>query len=581
MHTYGISNPLGIVMQVLSHHMSIIRLISGLGVLLFASVASAQVYYPPASYAPAPLSAGCVAVSADLSFGARGGEVSKLQQFLVNQNYPGGGSWMVTGYFGSATVQAVRNFQQSAGLPQTGFVDAQTRAAIEARWCGAAGSGLFGGYPYNYYNYSYTTPSYAYTTPNYLPPAYPYPAYQPPSTQWGAAPVLNSLSATSGGQGTVVTVYGANFDIYATSVRFGPTSIVPAINPTSTQFTFSVPNVPPGSYPVTVTTSRGVSNTLSFAVTGGATACGWGYLYPCAQVQLSSLSPASGAVGTTITLYGSGFSAAGNTVYFGSVSLPNVSSFNGTTITFAVPFVAGYGQQVVAGAYPVSVRNAQGSASNALTFTVTQGGSSGAPVPASVAGPTSLAAGMQGTWTLTLTAPYGTYVTTSVRWGDETLYAYAAGAPQSAYVSGQQTLTFTHTYNSVGAYTPVFTVTGPGGSNIASATVNVTAGGGTGALSLSSINPSSGRVGTSAALYGSGFAATGNDVHFGVGGTKNLSSNGNTISFLVPSYVSPCDLLQSGYVCGAPSTQVVPGTYPVYVVSGAGATNVLNFTVIP
>ena len=113
------------------------------------------------------------------------------------------------------------------------------------------------------------------------------------------------------------------------------------------------------------------------------------------------------------------------------------------------------------------------------------------------------------------------------------------------------------------------------------ATVNVTAGGGTGALSLSSINPSSGRVGTSVALYGSGFAATGNDVHFGVGGTKNLSSNGNTISFLVLSYVSPCDLLQSGYVCGAPSTQVVPGTYPVYVVSGAGATNVLNFTLIP
>ncbi|OGG73905.1 hypothetical protein A3A40_01010 [Candidatus Kaiserbacteria bacterium RIFCSPLOWO2_01_FULL_54_20] len=576
-----------------------LALIPAVVALLIGGAVSAQVYYPNYSYGTNPPAgqAGCVVLSSDLSFGSRGSEVTKLQQFLVSQNYPGGGSWMVTGYFGNATVQAVRNFQQSAGIPTTGFVDGQTRSAIQSRSCGSLGDGYLQNY-FNYGsnvspylptgqagNYPYTPPSYTtpiYTTPTYTTPSYTYPTYQnPPMSPWGLSPVINSLSVTSGGQGTSVTVYGANFDIFTTSVRFGATSIVPAINATQTSFTFTVPNVQTGSYPVSVTTPRGASNSLSFNVTGSTSQCGWGYFYPCTQVNITSLSPMSGAVGTTVTVYGNGFSTSNNTVYFGSVSIPNVSSFNGNSIVFTVPFqVTGYGQQVVAGTYPVSVRNAQGQVSNTQNFTVTSSGSGGsAPVVASVTGPTSLSTGTQGTWTLTLNAPYGTYVTTSVRWGDETLYAYAAAAPQSTYVSGQQTVTFTHTYNSIGAYTPIFTVTGPGGSNIASATVNVTAGGGTGALSLTYINPSSARVGTYVTLYGNGFTSYGNDVHFGVGGTKNLSSNGNTISFTIPAWVSPCDFIQSGYTCGAPATQVVPGVYPIYVTNSVGSTNVINFTV--
>jgi len=531
-------------------------------------------------------------LASNLSYGSRNSEVTSLQQFLVSQNYPGGGSWMVTGYFGNATVQAVRNFQQSAGLPMTGAVDAATRSAIQSRTCGFPGLGYAQGSLSNYpYSYSYSTPTYttpAYApsyTPSYLPTGqagtYPtYPTY--PSTPWGMTPVINSLSVTSGGQGTVVTAYGANFDIYSTSVRFGVTSIVPARDTTQTQFKFTIPNVPSGSYPVSVTTSRGVSNSLSFNVTG-STNCGWGYLYPCAQINLSSLSPASGALGTSVTVYGNGFSTSGNTVFFGGVTIPNINSFNGNTLLFTVPYtVTGYGQQIVGGTYPVSVRNSQGQTSNTLNFSVTSGSGGGAPIVASVTGPTTLSTGTQGTWTLTLNAPYGSYVTTSVQWGDESLYAYAAGVPQSTYVSGQQTVTFTHTYNSSGNYTPTFTVTGPGGSNTASATVNVSTsgGGGTGSLYLNSINPSSARTGTYVTLQGSGFTATGNDVHFGVGGMKNVSSSGSTISFVIPSWVSPCDLI-GGYLCGAPATQVVPGTYPVYVTNSTGATNIVNFTVTP
>src|SRR3989344_3580831 len=100
-----------------------------------AGTASAQSYYSVPSYSTTYSTTpttyggtGCVTVSRDLSFGARGTDVRMLQSFLVNQNYAGGGSWMVTGYFGAATQAAVRIFQSQTGLPQTGIVDATTRA---------------------------------------------------------------------------------------------------------------------------------------------------------------------------------------------------------------------------------------------------------------------------------------------------------------------------------------------------------------------------------------------------------------------------------------------------------------------
>src|SRR3989344_5871162 len=134
------------------------------GVLLFASVASAQVYYPqtytptynysnqtytsgyapayntqtyPSTYVANPLSIGtistftnsfanCTILTSNLSYGMRNPQVRELQRFLVSLNFPGGGSWMITGYFGPATRQAVRNFQQQSGLAVSGYVDAST-----------------------------------------------------------------------------------------------------------------------------------------------------------------------------------------------------------------------------------------------------------------------------------------------------------------------------------------------------------------------------------------------------------------------------------------------------------------------
>ncbi|HWP61385.1 MAG TPA: peptidoglycan-binding domain-containing protein, partial [Candidatus Paceibacterota bacterium] len=110
--------------------------------LFAATPALAQISYPT-------YSAGCVAPPAGLGIGASGASVSALQSFLVSQNYPGGGSWMITGYFGKATQAALRNFQSISGLPQSGMVDAATASAISNASCGGAYSQ--NNYQNNYY----------------------------------------------------------------------------------------------------------------------------------------------------------------------------------------------------------------------------------------------------------------------------------------------------------------------------------------------------------------------------------------------------------------------------------------------
>ena len=579
------------------------------GVLLFASVATAQVYYPPttyqntyptynsSAYTPAPLSistfptiGNCVILTRDLSFGSRGQEVRQLQRFLVSLGFPGSGNWMITGYYGKATTAAVRNFQQQSGLPMTGYVDAATRNAVQSRSCGFG----YPGFP--------TTPTYPTyptypTTPTY--PTYPYNTIS-----------ITSLSMTSGAVGTMVTIYGNGFDTYSNTVRFGQTSVNASSN-NSTSIVFYVPSVSTGLYQIYVTNSRGTSNTVSFTVTSSSTGCyssgynygsncnncnynygylptgqagnyGYNYGNQCGQISLNSITPSSGLAGTSATLYGSGFSTNGNTIYFGQGVISNVYSYDGTTLAFTIPTQIG-SQYVAGGTYPVYVRNASGQTSNTINFTVTGGGSGSAPVITSVNGPTSLNVGVQGTWTLNLNAPYGSYVTTSVQWGDENYYGYTSAAPQSTYISGSQMLTFTHTYQQSGTYTVRFTVSGTGGTNTSTQTVTVGGSGQTGQLYLSALEPNFGRVGNAIILRGTGFPSTGNDVHFGVGGVKNLVStnNGTIITLIIPSWVSPCDLIQSGYYCGAPTTQVTPGMYPIYVTSSMGATNVLNFTVQP
>lgn len=533
--------------------------LGAVALLMGASFASAQSYYPTYS------TSNCTVISRDLSIGSRGADVTTLQRFLVAQNYPGGGSWMSSGYFGQATAAAVRNYQVQRGLATTGVVDGATRASLAA--CGS----VTPNYP------SYPTP------PTY--PSYPStPIY--PTYPTGNTPNITSLSLNQATQGTSVTVYGSNFQHNSTVVRIGGTNVPATLTSNMNSLSFIVPNLTPGTYQISVSTAFGASNALPFTVIpaypcntnsyGGSCGCGayGSRVCPGGPISLTFLSPSQGAVGSTVNIYGSGFTSSGNTVRFGNAVIANLNSFDSTTLSFTVPNqLSGYGYSpITLSSYYVSVTNGNGQSSNALPFMVTSLGSAGAPSITGLSGPSTLAAYSTGTWSFTLNNQTNTYTTVTVNWGDNT-----SNSSQIVYNQGLQTMTLSHAYVNPGTYTINFTAMNQSGqTSMASATVQVT--GATGTLSLSHISPTQGRVGTQVMLVGSGFSALANTVRFGVGGTQHLvSQNGTVIYYTIPSYVSSCDLVSGS--CNSPAQQVTPGTYTIFVLNQNGTTNPVNFTV--
>jgi peptidoglycan hydrolase-like protein with peptidoglycan-binding domain len=169
---------------------------------------------------------------------------------------------------------------------------------------------------------------------------------------------------------------------------------------------------------------------------------------------------------TSVTLQGSGFSPNGNTVHFDAISIPSVSSVNGSSITFNVP--SGY----YAGSYPITVTNAQGFTSNALTFTMTTNncytyspynnctpyypGSTTLSL-SGISGSTSVQAGMNSYWTVTATDANNQNVTVTTNWGDG-----SSNDVQSSYGS-TRTFNLWHTYYTSGTYTVRVTATDSNG----------------------------------------------------------------------------------------------------------------------
>ncbi len=69
-------------------------------------------------------------IRSDLRFGSKGEQVKELQRYLIANGFLMGEA---SGNFLSLTRAAVRAYQKSAQLPQTGFVGAMTRAKINAQ----------------------------------------------------------------------------------------------------------------------------------------------------------------------------------------------------------------------------------------------------------------------------------------------------------------------------------------------------------------------------------------------------------------------------------------------------------------
>lgn len=70
---------------------------------------------------------GRLLLNKNLGQGSRGSEVRQLQELLIQEGLL---SAQATGYYGMLTVQAVRMYQKSKGISQTGFVGVKTREAL-------------------------------------------------------------------------------------------------------------------------------------------------------------------------------------------------------------------------------------------------------------------------------------------------------------------------------------------------------------------------------------------------------------------------------------------------------------------
>jgi hypothetical protein len=171
------------------------------------------------------------------------------------------------------------------------------------------------------------------------------------SSSCASAPTISSFSPTSGPVGTSVTINGSGFT-GATAVTFGGVSAGTfSVNGAGTRITAIVPN---GAVTgkITVTTPGGTATSATnFTVTTTA-----------AAPTISSFSPTSGPVGTSVRINGSGFAGA-TAVKFNGVSASFTVNAQGTRIDTKVPTGATTGK--------ITVTTPGGTATSAKNFTVT------------------------------------------------------------------------------------------------------------------------------------------------------------------------------------------------------------------
>jgi len=305
--------------------------------------------------------------------------------------------------------------------------------------------------------------------------------------QSSGAPVITSLSPSSaapGGPAFTMTVFGSGFAVGSVvlwngntlSTTFVNTSQLTAFVPASlisSQGSASVNVLVPGG-----TLSNGVAFTISTQSSGTPT--------------ISTLSPNSATQGGsafTLTVFGSNFTVGAAVLWNGSAL--STSFVNTSQLTAFVP------ANLIAlqGSASVTVMNAGGATSNALTFTIGQQ-SSGTPVITTLS-PNSTTQGGSG-FTLTV---FGSNfnVGAVVLWNGSALStSFVNGFQLTAFVPASQ-------INTQG--TALVTVLNPGGAT--SNGLTFTVGQQTSGLTITSLSPNSATQGGSAfsmTVFGSGYS---------------------------------------------------------------------------
>ncbi|MBI5836475.1 MAG: IPT/TIG domain-containing protein [Candidatus Eisenbacteria bacterium] len=311
----------------------------------------------------------------------------------------------------------------------------------------------------------------------------------------GSAPVVSSFAPTFGLPRASVTVTGANFT-GATALSFNGTSASFSVN-TSTQITATVPGGATTG-PISVTNPAGTgSSASSFFVGNGPT--------------VSSFSPTSGTVGTSVTLAGTNFTGASSV------------AFNGTAASFTVNSDVSISTTVPGGATtgPISVTNPAGTGASASSFFVGT-----APV-------------------VSLFVPAGGPVGTSVKVRGSNFTGSTSvtfnGTSATFTVDSSTVITATVP---VGATTGPIAVTNPAGTGSSGSSYFVGS-----APTISTFSPPSGLAGTSVTITGTGFT-----------GVTAVAFNGTSASFTVNSATQITATVPAGATTGPVSATNPAGT---------------------
>lgn len=182
----------------------------------------------------------------------------------------------------------------------------------------------------------------------------------------GSPPSVTNYTPSQGPVGTLVTIAGANFGSTqgSSTVKFASTTA--SVNSWSnTQIIVTVPNLPAGTYFISVTTPAGTApEVLSFTITSSTVH------------TISSFTPTSGAIGTAVTISGTNFGSTqgSSTVLIGGLSA-TITSWSASQIIAVVPALA-------TGSYSVAVVVSSVTVTAGTQFTVTGSITYPDPLPA-------------------------------------------------------------------------------------------------------------------------------------------------------------------------------------------------------
>jgi outer membrane protein assembly factor BamB len=317
-----------------------------------------------------------------------------------------------------------------------------------------------------------------------------------PASALAAAPVISSFSPGSGTVGTAVTLNGSGFT-GATDVSFtGASASFTVVD--DSRISTSVPNgATTGKIVVNNPDGRGTSAT-NFRV----------------KPKIDGFTPASGPVGTTVTISGSALLGASAVTFNGTPATYNVDSYS--QITATVPDGATSG--------PIGVTTKYGTATSATSFTVT------ASVPTVSLAPTT---GPPGTSVVVTGANFAAGEAVDVYF-DASAIALAVADGTGAFgitisvpadaAPGSHSVTAIGRRSVRAAHAP-FTVTAPAGP----------------ALSLApSVGPPKSRVGVSGSRFGANEAV---DVYFDTKDLALVSTDGaggfSAVKIMVPRTAEP------------------------------------------